>query len=116
VIGIYVAEIQGVSSRHVENSQVRCKAGVHSAESPRWLKCESESVDLRNEAEASTPQANRPFANERSAKAVWRFARRIPGEYESGDTVDHEKLHPRDQLVWLASSRHLPRVWLAGGD
>lgn len=48
-------EIQGVPSRYVENSQVRCETGVHSTKPAGWLERQPESVDFRDEAEASAP-------------------------------------------------------------
>lgn len=109
-------EIQGVSSRHIENSQARCKTGVHPAEFVGRLERQSESVDLRDETEAGAPQANRPSTNEWPAKAVWRFARGVFGKHESGDSTNHEELHSRDQPVRLAPSGYLPCVGLTGGD
>jgi len=110
------AEIQGVSSRHVENSQARCKTGVHPAESAGWLKRQSESLDLRDEAEAGAPQANRSSTDEWPAEAVWWFARGVFGEHESRDTFDHEELYSGDQPVWLAPSGYLPCIRFAGGN
>lgn len=47
-------EIQGVPSRHVENSQVRCETRIHPAEPVGRLECQPESVNFR-EAETSAP-------------------------------------------------------------